>query len=825
MYDNDLLQGDVKQQLIRKKRSSTAPSSSSGRQSTTSRASDKDTGVSSSKKTSSTTLYNDNDEDDTKAQKRKSIIGNTSTSTTTTSTTAGTSTTSSSKNSGNGTGSVLGDTRKRATVGGAMTTSAKKPPASSQKSSSSTSGDNQDSDTTFIYLNKPNPSQKRKSSEAENIFQTARSKADEEEEEERQRQKDKKKKARYSVLGAKTQFEKDRDLERDKEIRQQAERLADLDRIKREKDRQEEEERHRLEKERQREAERLERLERLGRVKPNPAMAAPTTTTTSSARLPSLSTPYPASKQQQQQQPQPGRTSSSVFAKNNTQVLQPQRYTTTSASHHEYPQTPNNFDKSNTGFQYNNYQIPTAKAPLFAQTTQQNLSVDFDTDEPQDVVEDNDYDFGAVLPTSPEPFSQEDQDDESDSDLSFDYDEEEHMNGSHSYDVDADVNPQQEYERERQRQRDQEREREQRRQQREYSSNERPSSTGVSSIQRERSLKDHDWVGYALIVVSFIAWIVLLGVMLNFFYSFGSVTYCDTDSMPRFDGNGKIICHRCPDRGICTDGAFSACQDGYVRSRQRCIVDPSRIDALNVVFGNVEQVLREHKGKFECKVTDQFDMPLEQLGKEFGRHYWIKVDAVEKAYTKLIDHIVNRRDAADFGIDEKMLDSIVVSHNDTSGELLLHTVKESIRPLWCQTYFVGKQLMLNNLQILIGLFGAYVLYSYIRIRAQRKKEDALKTEHMFKQLLGIIQQQSRYNPEEPWISEIILQEEVIGTDRSKHTLRLWEHALEKVLSSSNKVLYAPRYVNGESQNTLEWSDTGAFRDATTPSKSATKQAL
>lgn len=326
-----------------------------------------------------------------------------------------------------------------------------------------------------------------------------------------------------------------------------------------------------------------------------------------------------------------------------------------------------------------------------------------------------------------------------------------------------------------------------------------PSSPILSSITSD--LDKENWFKYVLVVVSFIFWAIILFTLFGFYYHFNDTKYCDTDMIPERI-NGRYECEVCPDKGICMRGAFVGCKEGYVKRNNECILDPSKVENLVNALSNIENILRDRKGKYECGTQPTYNLNKEQLRKEFSSRYWIGNKEAMESFDKVMSLIDSQEDPEEIGIDKSLTRSIGFTFED--NEYKYETDQESIRPLWCQSLFFCKQILMSYLPVLGVVLMAYGCFKYYKFTAKKKQEEILKVDAATKKVLEILQQRkARY--EEPWISEIVLREEVIGPEKNKRLDRIWEKTLEK-LYQNRRVISTPKLVHGESQLTFEWMD-------------------
>ncbi|KAF2076974.1 hypothetical protein CYY_001750 [Polysphondylium violaceum] len=325
------------------------------------------------------------------------------------------------------------------------------------------------------------------------------------------------------------------------------------------------------------------------------------------------------------------------------------------------------------------------------------------------------------------------------------------------------------------------------------------SSPILSSI---KDLDRENWFKYVLVVISFIFWAIILFTLFGFYYHFNDVKYCDTDMIPERI-NGRYQCQVCPDKGICMKGSFVDCTQGYVkRNNQECILDPSKVQNLVNAITNIDNILRDRKGKYECGTQPSLYLNFEELKKEFSSRYWIGNKDAMESFSTVMNLIDTQNDPEDIGIDKKLTNSIGFIFED--NEFKYYSDQDSIRPLWCQSLFFCKRLLMNYLPLIGLLLMGVALFKYYQYSAKKKQQDLLMIEKSTKKILDILQQRKAHF-EEPWISEIILRDEVIGSEKNKRLDKIWEKTLEN-LYQNRRVISTPKLVHGESQLTFEWID-------------------
>ncbi|KAN0022074.1 hypothetical protein ACTFIU_004238 [Dictyostelium citrinum] len=306
---------------------------------------------------------------------------------------------------------------------------------------------------------------------------------------------------------------------------------------------------------------------------------------------------------------------------------------------------------------------------------------------------------------------------------------------------------------------------------------------------------------FVLLVITFTIWIGLLIILAQFFYHYNDIKYCDTGAVPKKINDTTFSCVPCPDKGVCMNGIFENCMDGYVIRNGECILNPSKVESLVQIINQISQILRDRKGLFECGSKDTFLMTNDELKKEIAKRNWFSKDQAIESFDTIIQFIDNRKDPEEIGLDHKLLSSIGYTFED--NQFKYYSNESGIRPLWCQTIFFFKNLIKNNLHF-IGIFViGFLGFKLVQIRKKNKQEELLAIEHNCKKALKILQQRTQF--EDPWISELILKDEVMGSNNDKKSNLIWEKTLEKI-SSNVRVLCTVKLIHGESQKTLEWTD-------------------
>eukprot|EP01132_Coremiostelium_polycephalum_P003695 gene3695-4604_t len=309
---------------------------------------------------------------------------------------------------------------------------------------------------------------------------------------------------------------------------------------------------------------------------------------------------------------------------------------------------------------------------------------------------------------------------------------------------------------------------------------------------------------HILMVGSFIYWVAVLIVLFNFYYHFNDIRYCDSivNNNSRSNVDGTYICAVCPDKGICSNEQFVGCIEGYVKRKDECILDPSKSESLVNAVTQIENILKDQKGRFECGISPLLSMDEAQLEKEYNSRFWLKSKEITDSFDEVIHLVKSDEDPEAKGLDKKLIASI--KYEAIDGISHFSTTEDPNRPLWCQSYFFIKGFLMRNLLFIGVLALGYSIYKYMVHMNKKKQEELLLIEQFTKKIYKILQDRKMYY-EEPWISEIILKDDVIGSTKDKRLNRIWEKSLEKVYENV-RVLATPKLVHGESQQTLEWKD-------------------
>ncbi|EGC29553.1 hypothetical protein DICPUDRAFT_158846 [Dictyostelium purpureum] len=305
---------------------------------------------------------------------------------------------------------------------------------------------------------------------------------------------------------------------------------------------------------------------------------------------------------------------------------------------------------------------------------------------------------------------------------------------------------------------------------------------------------------YVLLVISFATWFYLLFLLFSFFYHFNDPIFCDTGVIPKKFGD-KLSCIPCPDKGICMNGLFDSCIDGYVPRDNECILNPNKVESLVSTISQIDLILRDRRGLYECGSKDTFHMTADELMKEITKRNWFSKNKAIESFNTILDFVDNRRDSEEIGLDSKLLSPISVTFEDE--QFKYYTNNQGIRPLWCQTMFFFKNLIKSNLHYIgIVIIGILTFKGY-QYNNKKKQEELLAIDFYTKKAIRVLQERKEF--EESYVSELFLKDEVVGTTDDKKLNRIWTKVLEK-LESNVKILNTVRYIHGESRPTFEWAD-------------------